>query len=199
MSQTHTKQTYDIPILGKSVSQRCLIGNGSSSTYEDTELCEHLLLDAAVAIFLSARRPHCRYPLAAITEVENWIYFDTSSELENPLTASHISNLKGANITRVGGWLVEGFFEQKELFSFTPHCWNVDYTGQHFDTRPLSDRTKAYVLDVDLYEYAQLNNLVIENSSHWLWLDNGRFSILGTTEQIPSKELPELRTEFLFR
>lgn len=66
----------------------------------------------------------------------------------------------------VSGWIVNPYNAINNSTEIVQHWWNIDNTGNYFDTTPNIDPNLEYVIDTDIVAFGQenfdeLNNLVV--------------------------------------
>ena len=200
MSHKHTKKHHIVSMFGKSISQRDKGNSDNGSLGDKKMLAKQASINAAVDTFINARQRHCLYSLTPISKMRNLNSGKPNMAFHNAHTVTQHSKLTNNKVACMSGWVIQRHFREREFFTIIQHWWNVDNTGQHFDTTPIGDGLRTYVLDFNIYEYGRLNfSYITSNVARSLLLENSKFSMLYDEERMFFIELSELRTEFLFR
>ena len=101
----------------------------------------------------------------------------------------------------VSGWVVNAYDTNTNSTAIVQHWWNIDSTGNYFDTTPNVDETLEYVVDTDIVKYGQdnydeLDNLVVVS----LLYKNERFSYVkkDSNDTLVTLPLSSFETNVLF-
>ena len=109
---------------------------------------------------------------------------------------------KGIKMT--SGWIVDKFNKFKNSTEITQHFWNVDCSGNYFDTTPLFGSDVAdleYVIDCDIQAYGQKHYDQIDSCvASSLLLRDGEFLAVDIDEtgRLVFRSIESLDTRNLF-
>lgn len=97
----------------------------------------------------------------------------------------------------VSGWIVNSFDSINRSTAIVQHWWNIDKNGNYFDTTPIDDDQKEYVVDCDIAAFGQANFDELSNlvAISLLFKDN---KFYGVNDKISIQSLPSLATANLF-
>lgn len=101
----------------------------------------------------------------------------------------------------VSGWIVNAYDGVRNSTAIVQHWWNIDSTGNYFDTTPNLDATMEYVIDVEIVSYGQdnfddLDNLV---AMSLLFKDGEFFAVEKIDGKLQTKSIASLATANLFQ
>lgn len=63
----------------------------------------------------------------------------------------------------VSGWVVNAFDINTNSTAIVQHWWNIDSSGNYFDTTPDIHKDCEYVVDTDIAEFGQANIAQLDN------------------------------------
>ena len=149
--------------------------------------------------FISDRKRYAKSPIVFQPNVKNIAGGELKRCFNNAYDVAQSGKVLGKKIICVSGWIIGKFDELNNCTAIIQHWWNFDDSGHHFDTTPLIGDKVDYVIDLEIYEYGQINfDHVNSNLVPSLMLQNGKYSALIDEESMLFVDLNDLRTETLF-
>ena len=149
--------------------------------------------------FIAARQSHTEFRLQTPT-VKRIGGGEANKCFENAMAIVNQGKAEGVKYVALSGWLVQPYDKEKNCTAIIQHWWNGDESGNQFDTSPLINDNEEYVLDFALYEFIRANfEQIKSNVAMSLLYQNNQFEVLLNHETMEFRQLPALKTEFLFR
>jgi hypothetical protein len=149
--------------------------------------------------FLAARQRHTEFKLQTPT-VKRIGGGEANKCFENAMAVVERGKAEGVRYVALSGWLVQPYDKEKNCTAIIQHWWNGDSSGNQFDTSSLINDNEEYVLDIDLYEFIRSNfERIRSNVAMGLLYQNNKFELLINEQTMEFRQLPALKTEFLFR
>ncbi|QKM65586.1 hypothetical protein DCO17_10255 [Polynucleobacter tropicus] len=146
---------------------------------------------------IKARQPFTNY-VVEVVKVKQVGGLKPNNCLNN--AHSLLSRKNGIKI--VSGWFIEPYDPLNYIHKgveIIQHWWNVDASGQHFDTT-LSNHIGEYVVDMEIAEYAREHYDDIESTvaSSLLFTNNEFMKVNLDDDEIFLSDIPSLDTENLY-
>ncbi len=149
--------------------------------------------------FIKARQTFSGMPIVRRSDVKNVGGGVAKRCFSNAYEVSQASKLSRKKIICISGWIVKKFDKLNNCTAIIHHWWNMDETGRHFDTTPLSKEIVDYVIDLEIYEYSRINfERINSNLVPSLMLQDGKYSALVDEQSMLFVDLTDLRVETLF-
>ena len=149
--------------------------------------------------FIDERKRYSKLPIVFQPNVMNTGGGELKRCFSNAYDVAQSGKVLGKNIICISGWIIGKFDKLNNCTAIIQHWWNFDDSGHHFDTTPLIGDKVDYVIDLEIYEYGQVNfDHIYSNLVPSLMLQNGKYSALIDEESMSFVDLNDLRIETLF-
>ena len=149
--------------------------------------------------FIKARQADSGMPIVFRSDIKNVGGGLAKRCFTNAYDIAERSKLTNKKIICISGWIVKKFDKLNNCTAIIQHWWNMDDSGRHFDTTPLSKEVYDYIIDLEIYEYSRINyEHINSNLVPSLMLQDGKYSALVNEERMSFVDLKDLRIETLF-